>query len=279
MKDQKYFKTCNGIELLTKWSDRRTSPKAPTEYQKNSRKAKKAASDLFTHLVFEKGEKPIDGTDFADEMPYTSSSGFGCIWLVNNQARKLGTDLYLKGIAISADGYPVIFWEHMEDGEESGEKWEIVKPITEREELKNKAVQLYLTYSERTHENHRSRYIIHYNLWYLAEFETKDQLSFFMRTMRIKKKLIERRFGAPYGLFEQYKLNAKYIDISFMSLDEIPNIAKPFKALSNGSIVTCYFLNKKGYLYIFRPNPNIKNIYKPLPVAEHIAHHKIYGTY
>lgn len=279
MKEQNYFKTCNGIELLTEWSDRRTSPKAPTEYQKNRRKAKKAAAALFDHLIIEAGEKPRNGAEFADGMPYTSSSGFGCIWLVDNQARKLGTNLYLRGVAISADGFPVIFWERMENGDECGDEWEIVKPITEQEHLKNSASQLYLTHSEHLHENHRSHYIIRYNFWYLAEFETKDQLDFFLDMMRIKKKLTERRSGTPYGVFERYKLNVKYIDISFLSIDEIPGNAKPFKALSNGSIVTCYFLNKHGYLYIFRPNPNFKNIYKPLLTAEHLAHVKIYGQY
>lgn len=62
-------------------------------------------------------------------------------------------------------------------------------------------------------------------------------------------------------------------------MSDIPENAKPFKALSNRSIVTCYFLNNGKEITIYRPNPNAKDIFIPLETKEHIAHQRMYGIY
>ena len=64
----------------------------------------------------------------------------------------------------------------------------------------------------------------------------------------------------------------------FWKIEDLPEGIKPIKALSNGSIVTCYYKTDKEAV-IYRPNPNAKEVYDPLETAEHIAHKKIYGTY
>lgn len=56
----------------------------------------------------------------------------------------------------------------------------------------------------------------------------------------------------------------------FWKLSDIPENAKPFKALSNGSIVNCFFLNNGETIHIYRPNPNAKEVYKPLALKERI---------
>ena len=79
-----------------------------------------------------------------------------------------------------------------------------------------------------------------------------------------------------------YSMSHKINDFcggGFWKLSDLPEGAKPFKALSNGSIVTCYFLNDGKEITIYRPNPNAKEVYQPLELKEHIAHRKIYGTY
>lgn len=56
-------------------------------------------------------------------------------------------------------------------------------------------------------------------------------------------------------------------------------IAKPIKALSNGSIVDCYYINNGKDVKFYRCNPNAKKFYKPLPLDEHIAYQKKYGSF
>ena len=77
--------------------------------------------------------------------------------------------------------------------------------------------------------------------------------------------------SAEHGEYIEYRLSHSIDDNnSFMKLSDIPNGAKPFKALSNGSIVDCYFLNDGKTIHIYRPNPNAKNVYKPLDTKDHI---------
>ncbi len=65
----------------------------------------------------------------------------------------------------------------------------------------------------------------------------------------------------------------------FWSLEDIPKNAKPIKALSNGSLVTCYFINDGKTITFYRPNPNAKTLYIPTEINEHINHQKEYGCY
>ena len=70
-----------------------------------------------------------------------------------------------------------------------------------------------------------------------------------------------------------------YHDGGFWSLDELPEGVRPIKALSNGSIVTCYFLNDGETVTIYRPNPNAKAVYHPMTIQQHVAHVQVYGSY
>ena len=38
-------------------------------------------------------------------------------------------------------------------------------------------------------------------------------------------------------------------------------------------------LNDGEIIRIYRPNPNYKEVYQPLPLTQHIAHIKLHGTY
>jgi hypothetical protein len=57
----------------------------------------------------------------------------------------------------------------------------------------------------------------------------------------------------------------------FWALDELPSDAKQYTGLSNGSLVDCYYTED----CIYRPNPNAKEVYNPLPISEHIAFMRI----
>jgi hypothetical protein len=128
----------------------------------------------------------------------------------------------------------------------------------------------------------RSHIIIHHGMWFGAEFDTIEQLDFFAQTLGFTYTLErEDTENTLYGTYREYSLS-HYIVFNaphFWKLEDLPQGAKPIKALSNGSIVTCYFTNDGNTITIYRPNPNAKEIYKPLPIDQHIAHKRIYGSY
>lgn len=135
---------------------------------------------------------------------------------------------------------------------------------------------------------HRSKIIIHrQNGYYFAEFDTVEQLDFFAQTLGFTYEQYDERVSNPgdryyYGVMRFYQLSHSINFPSyggFWKLSELPNGVKPIKALSNGSIVTCYHFNDGRTIHFFRPNPNAKDIYAPLSIEEHIQHQKTYGIY
>lgn len=138
-------------------------------------------------------------------------------------------------------------------------------------------------YKEKTGQKDYLIAISKYNntMFNIASFENLEQFKIFMQTLDFKIKLLEVVNGDTQKEIQIYTSNYKIIDSSFWNLEELPKRAKPLKALSNGSIVTCYYCKnyKENTITIYRPNPNAKTVYKPLELQEHIAHKKIYGTY
>lgn len=115
----------------------------------------------------------------------------------------------------------------------------------------------------------------------IASFKNYEQFEFFRKTLGFKIKLLEILNEGTEKEIKIYISNYKIIDNSFWKLEELPKRVKPIKALSNGSLVTCYYCKdyKSNTITIYRPNPNAKDIYKPLDIEQHIKHIQIYGTY
>lgn len=144
----------------------------------------------------------------------------------------------------------------------------------------------YVSRVEKTDpQYHRSTYIIHIGQWYFAEFETGKQFDFFCETvgLHLGEQIECKPFmGDEENEYRSFRLNC---DISrnekyFYTRAEVPAEAKPIKALSNGSIVTCYYYNDGETLHFYRPNSNApRAIYDPLTIDQHINHVKIYGLY
>ena len=134
----------------------------------------------------------------------------------------------------------------------------------------------YMTVAKNVNERHRTKIIIHKNWqWYFAEFDSWEQLHFFEKTIGFRTCYLVMENGiARFSLNREFR-EEKY----FRKLSEVPNEAKPIKALSNGSIVTCYFLNDGKIIHWYRPNPNSKNVYKPMTLQQHIRHCEVYGLY
>jgi hypothetical protein len=116
-------------------------------------------------------------------------------------------------------------------------------------------------------------------MFYIAEFHNAHQLDFFAETVGFTYELAECKESDLFGLYREYSIDRKFEDGSFWSLEELPIGARPIKAFSNGSIVTCYYTNDGEIITIYRPNPNAKTVYSPLTIQQHIAHKQIYGSY
>jgi hypothetical protein len=172
----------------------------------------------------------------------------------------------------------------------------------------------YITTLDKPHEQHRSKIIIHReSQFYSADFNNIKQLDLFAETLGFTYNLVEEKpfLGDNTNIYRRYEMsrNIKNALYYFWKKEDIPEDARPIKALSNGSIVTCYFTNDGENITIYRPNPNAtlenKNryktqeeyekavanrvyypnslefeaVYNPLSLAEQIAHHKTYGSY
>lgn len=123
--------------------------------------------------------------------------------------------------------------------------------------------------------------IIHRGQWHFARFDRMDQLDFMAETLGFTYELRSERETVENGIVREYNIDRKIADPDgggFWTRSDLPADARPIKALSNGSIVTCYFTNDGETIRMFRPNPNAKEVYKPLPIDQHIAHVKIYGS-
>ena len=58
----------------------------------------------------------------------------------------------------------------------------------------------------------------------------------------------------------------------FWKMEEIPENAVKYTDLSNGSLVDCYYTNESNVYTQYRPNPNAKEVYKPMELKQHIEY-------
>ena len=141
-----------------------------------------------------------------------------------------------------------------------------------------------ITTVEKTDEQyHRAHIIIHdFSMFHIADFKDQNQLDFFANMLGFTYELEKEENSHMFGIYRQFRMSHRLNSPccgGFWSVEDLPIDAKPFKALSNGSIVTCYFTNDGQTINIIRPNPNAKEVYIPLALQEHINHVKEYGLY
>lgn len=108
-----YYKTSNGLELLTDWAGDCHDCKT---YNKNQQRAREAAGKLLHsgNLIFEYGNTPRNASEFVADMPYTSTSDFAALWAnCAYQIKNSETGLYLAGIALT-DAQAVSVWRDCE---------------------------------------------------------------------------------------------------------------------------------------------------------------------
>ena len=113
-------------------------------------------------------------------------------------------------------------------------------------------------------------------LWFFGVFNSKKALDRFAEKVGFSYKLVEKQGGlVTYICDRKFYSSENY----FRSLEEIPENAKPIKALSNGGIVDCFFVNNGSEIIFYRPNPNAKEVYKPLSLTEGIEYTRKFGSF
>ena len=144
----------------------------------------------------------------------------------------------------------------------------------------------YLSYNSKIDERyHRRHWILHKDFnFYLAEFDTKEQLDFFAETLGFTYEPKEDETTIMRGGYEstyrEYTLSHFFKEEPyFWKREDVPAEARPVKLLSNGSIVTGYVWNDGTTIHIYRPNPNAKEVYKPMTHEDHIAYQKVMGMF
>lgn len=126
----------------------------------------------------------------------------------------------------------------------------------------------------------------------VASFHTIEAMSEFIRRFGLHLEFVEaynsdecsnKEWQA--GTIKRYKVRERFHDAEchktewgmspyFWSLSEVPADAEPIKLFCNGSIVDGFTRREGDVINIYRPNPNAKEVYKPLSLAEHIAFSK-----
>ena len=110
--------------------------------------------------------------------------------------------------------------------------------------------------------------------FHVARFPSIDSMATFCKRFGLHLKLIEQNFGVRI-----YAVRERFQDKFFLSIKDLPDNAKPMKVLSNGSIVTGYVSRDGDIITVYRPNPNVESIYKPMTQKCHIAYQKKYGIF
>ena len=105
--------------------------------------------------------------------------------------------------------------------------------------------------------------------WHLSSSNNFDHIKELLEILGIKYSIAEEEENMTL-----YDTNIFYKSEGFWNMEQVPKNATKIKGLSNGSIVNCYFTNIDNVLTVYRPNPNNKDIYKPLPLKEHIEYCK-----
>lgn len=112
----------NNFELLKDWSEDEDGRRHFHEiYERNEKTAKKAARRLLKNLEI------LHGSDLLGGLAYTSTSDFAALWNCNTVARKRGTRLYFKGVALTTSGEAVaVYTERTDDGEDGATVLQII---------------------------------------------------------------------------------------------------------------------------------------------------------
>lgn len=123
--------------------------------------------------------------------------------------------------------------------------------------------------------------VIHKNWeWYFGRFPEMELVEKLLEYLGITYKFREKKRTPNNGNLYFYDLSHEIKEAyngGFWKLSDVPKEAKPIIAHSNGSLVTCYALNDGNTVWIYRPNPNAKEVYDAMELNQHIKHCREFG--
>ena len=135
---------------------------------------------------------------------------------------------------------------------------------------------IYIKIREK-HELSEYKYIIERNMCGYTAFYTEKGFKQFLEVANLElnePRIVETE---KYGKVTTYLIDSEIQEKSFWNLEELPLGAKKFIGLSNGSYTECYYIHTEKGAIIFRPNPNAKEVYKPLSREESLEYGRING--
>lgn len=138
---------------------------------------------------------------------------------------------------------------------------------------------LFVTYTEKKGDCGYHYYVMSGAFNYTA-FKTVKSFGDWIKRFNLKLKFIGRGLlREDDSEFKEYAVcsEGNINECSFWSMEEIPNEAIKFIDLSNGNYVDCYYYNDGDDSFVFRPNPNSKDVYKPLSLDEYLEFSKLNG--
>lgn len=140
---------------------------------------------------------------------------------------------------------------------------------------KNNQLTLFI-YTEPTnwHCGPETKAIISDYLYSVARFVSIESMAMFCKRFSLHLKPIEQRKN-----IKSYAIRERFQDMSFSNVEDLPGNAEPMKVLSNGSIVTGYVNRDGDVITVWRPNPNSKSVFDPMPIDEHIAYINANGIF
>lgn len=137
--------------------------------------------------------------------------------------------------------------------------------------------RLYVVVRQQPAQSSDYKFLVDDSHYSYCAFKTNEGFRQFLQRGNLKLKYKDRWIHPDHGLCRAYDVIGSIEERSFWSLHEIPAGAQTFKAHSNGKLVDCFYLQTDTGATIYRPNPNAKNVYKPLPLEQHLAHQRRYG--
>ncbi|GGJ57338.1 hypothetical protein [Virgibacillus salexigens] len=99
-------------------------------------------------------------------------------------------------------------------------------------------------------------------------YKTDKGFQFFLESRNLQLKLVDEIYNENTGMTRIYNVIGEVQEESFWHIKDIPQEAIAYKDLSNGSIVACYYLHNINGATIYRPNPNAKEVYDPMPLDD-----------
>ena len=121
---------------------------------------------------------------------------------------------------------------------------------------------LYLEVSEKP-RGINYHYIITSGATSHTAFKTEQGYKNYLERTGLTPEFQQTVNSREHGKVDCYKLHGQYNEKYFRSMEEIPQNAKRYVGVSNGSYVDCYHADVDGVRTMFLPNSNEKEVYKP----------------